>query len=63
MTITIGSWAIPLAISIGLFVWMLNLPGGGRFREAGNVIMAMIVAVPGSLAAWLIWALVMWWLA
>lgn len=63
MSITIGWWGIPLAITIISFVWaelkVRNEPRGGGY-DFGRGITALMsggAAVVVSLVAWLIYAL------
>ena len=60
-TITIGAWAIPLAITIGLLAWAVwNRPHErvGGWMDGVETFFRIPVATTLSLIAWLIWALV-----
>lgn len=56
MTITIGSWVIPLAITIGFFLYCMTMRDEGY--GVGPAIMFFIIGVPCSLTSWLVWALI-----
>lgn len=64
MTIDLGAWAIPLAVTIAAFAWMAwprSYPDqGGMFGGVGEAIaltyrLALFTII--TLSAWLVWAL------
>lgn len=65
-TVTIGSWAVPLAITLAAFaiaIWRINgeAAGSGMFAPMAGGIAAMVflpVAAVVSFFSWLIWALI-----
>ena len=62
MTITLGWWLLPLAITIGSYlhfhrIWVRGLTGVGRTIALG---FAVVAAMNVSLIAWLAWALIQW---
>lgn len=62
MTITIGTWAIPLAVTVAIWAWAVLQPSrqptsSYDFGGAADALVRLVVALPVSLIAWLIWAL------
>lgn len=62
MTITIGTWAIPLAVTLAVMAWAFLTPSKSPTSsyDFGGVIEAYVrlsAAVTASLITWLIWAL------
>ena len=61
-TITPGWWIAPLIVTIIMFGWASYQssgykPTGGMFDFNIAPLVYLAVAIPASLAAWLIWAL------
>lgn len=62
VTITLGWWAIPAAMTIALVVWAFfpvrtNSTGYGRIGEAMVQVIYLMFGAILCLIAWLIWAL------
>ncbi|WP_375462966.1 hypothetical protein [uncultured Methylobacterium sp.] len=62
MTITVGLWAFPLAMTMAMIAWAILMPlpsSGGSFDIGGllSAIFRAFVVVVGTLLAWLVWAL------
>jgi hypothetical protein len=57
MTLTIGWWVLPLAVTIAAFTWALWGSDGGTLGDAvvGSFFVAFAAII--SLSAWLIWSL------
>jgi hypothetical protein len=54
MTITLGAWAIPLAITVAACAW----PVGDKNDDYGvTALLKGVGAIIISLASWLVWAL------
>lgn len=60
MTLEIGAWAIPLAITIVLYIWALWPRKEWDSGMLGGLpyIFTLFAATTISLVSWLIWALV-----
>lgn len=61
--ISIGSWAIPALVTIGVFGWLIiagiRAPAPGGYASIGDGIVGMFFAAAAtivSLIAWLVWA-------
>jgi hypothetical protein len=66
MTITLGWWLLPLAITIGAFlhfhrIWVRGVQDG--LGQAIATVFAVFAAINVSLIAWLVWALIGWGIA
>lgn len=61
--ITLGTWIIPLAITLGLFTWVLipretdRRSGDWDFTFWIPAAFRLVGAIIGSLVAWLVWSL------
>lgn len=53
LTITIGTWVIPLLITFIVFGWSFTQNDGGYLSGFFETLIALII----SLLAWLIWAI------
>ena len=62
MTITIGSWVIPLVITLLAILWAawveINDDRGGGFFSIGSWFLTVPVVLVVSLASWLVWSLI-----
>lgn len=66
MTITLGWWLLPLAITIGAFMHFHRIWVKGNQDGIGRAIataFAVAAALNVSLIAWLVWALIGWGIA
>jgi hypothetical protein len=59
MTIVIGWWVLPAAITFALFLWALLTPPkhSGDYGFDLMPLVRMAGAIIGTLVAWLIWSL------
>jgi len=65
MTITVGTWAIPLLLTVVAWawatIWTNQQPAGGFMGNSLEGMFAVTGAVVASLAIWLVWALLKIW--
>lgn len=56
ITITLGLWMIPTAITVGSIVWALFWVDGGEGHLSGiSNIFALVPALFASCIAWMLW--------